>query len=541
MPETATAAPERYEYALLDLLHTSKTNPRKHITEDSVAELAASIKEHGIIEPLIVEDLGKDGYVIVAGERRILAARVAGLVEVPVIVRPFTPEESFLVRLIENIQREDLSPLDLAAGYQRLIKEFKWTADQVAEKVGRKRRTIYATMQLLTLSSEGRKALENGELTASVASLLARVPEKRQGAAFIALRGYGATHGSSMLPDATGLSVRHAEKVLRDFIGTPLAGVPWKLDDATLLLEQGPCTTCPFNTRNIPDLADVYGGADVCTNAKGFAAKQTAQHARDQERWGAKGAKVLTAAESKKLSSYGYFDPRRSGFVALTETAIGGGKTYSEILKGKENVQVYVGRGPKGGEVKLVKIADVKPHLEEAGVAVHDRQRVQTPEEKAKHKQERLRDSRATVLIVQRVHERMAKVKQTPAFIPLLIRAGAMLDEVPDEVLDLRGVKGRKYDEINKWLDKLKPADVLPVWLESTIADNYRNEPAHIDAILKLCGLPPYDAMLKDARNAADAEFKAAAKAAAKEDAHVGGPKADARKKSARPAKKVAK
>lgn len=538
MTADPTPAPERYEYALLDLIHVSKSNPRKHVDETALRELAGSIKDHGIIEPIIVQDRGTKGYEIVAGERRFLAARIAGLVEVPVIVRPFSAEEMPLVRLIENLQRQDLNAIDLAHGYHTLIKDFKYTADQVADLVKKSRRHVYATMQLLTLSGDSRKALEKGELSASVASLLARVPEKRQPEAFQKLRGY-----NTLIPDATGLSVRHAEEVLRNFIGQPLAGVPWKLDDAELLPEQGPCSTCQFNARNIPDLVDVYPDADVCTSIEGFKAKQVAQHRRDQARYADKGnVKVLTAAESKKLSKYGYFSPHQSGYVALTDPATHGddSKTYGQILKGKDDVTVYVGRGPKGGEVKLVKLADVTPHLKAAGVAVSE-SRVpvkQTPEDKAKREHEHAVDDRARAIVVKRVHERMPKVKQVPAFIPLLIRGGARLDEVSDAVLELRGVKERRYDQVTKWIDKLKPQDILPVWLESEVDNPYHPETEgdQLDAILKLCGLPSLTQMLKDARKQADTELKAEAKIVkVVEPVHT-----RSKKKSAK-AKKVAK
>lgn len=537
MTTDATPAPERYEYAPIQTLSPSKTNPRKHITDDSVAELAESIKEHGVIEPLIVQDRGKAGYEIVAGERRFHAAKLAGLGEVPVIVRPFEEAEMFLVRLIENIQREDLNPLDLAAGYQKLIKDFGFTVDRVAETVHRKRRSIYATMQLLTLSEGGKKALAAGELSASVASLLARVPKERQEDAMIKLRGY-----NSLLPDATGLSVRHAEERLRNFIGTSLAGVPWKLDDAELLPEQGPCTSCQYNTKNVPDLAEMYDGADVCINAEGFKAKQGAQHKRDQEKYKDKGFKVLTAAESKKLTQYGSFYPSRVGFAALTEAIPGKDQTYSEVLKGKD-VQVYVGRGPKGGEVKLVKLSEVKDELRAAGVAVREPHPMSnasnTPEAKAKREREDKLEDRERDIVAKRVHDRMPKVKQTPAFIPLLIRGCAALRDVPDVIVEMRGLQLKGYQQIDAWLAKLKPEEVLPVWLECEVADGYGMEHQYLDAILKLCGLPPYAEMLKDARKQAEAELKAEEKAPAAEKPKKSAKAKPATKKPA--AKKVAK
>lgn len=133
-------------------IEPNKSQPRKHFDEDSIHELADSIKQHGIIQPLIVQKKDKY-YEIIAGERRWRAAKLAGLKEIPVIVKNYSSQEIVEIALIENIQREDLNPIEEALAYQNLIKEFNLKQDEVAEKVSKSRTTITNVMRLLKLDS----------------------------------------------------------------------------------------------------------------------------------------------------------------------------------------------------------------------------------------------------------------------------------------------------------------------------------------------------------------------------------------------------
>ncbi|MCL6510883.1 MAG: ParB/RepB/Spo0J family partition protein [Anaerolineae bacterium] len=130
-------------------------------------ELAASIREHGVIQPLIVTRTQGPGapYTLVAGERRWRAAQLAGLSHVPVILKDVTPQEMLEIALIENIQRNDLSPLEEAAAFQQLINEFGLTPDMVAERVGKSRVAIYNTLRLLKLPGQAQAALMQGDIT----------------------------------------------------------------------------------------------------------------------------------------------------------------------------------------------------------------------------------------------------------------------------------------------------------------------------------------------------------------------------------------
>ena len=128
----------------------NKDQPRKDFDEEKLKALADSIKEHGIVQPIIVRK-EETGYSIVAGERRWRAAKIAGLKKIPVIVKELTPQEVMEIALIENLQREDLNPIEEAEAYQKLMKEYKMTQEDVAKIVGKSRAAIANSVRLLTL------------------------------------------------------------------------------------------------------------------------------------------------------------------------------------------------------------------------------------------------------------------------------------------------------------------------------------------------------------------------------------------------------
>jgi ParB family chromosome partitioning protein len=153
----------------IDLVVPNPRQPRMRMDPDALAELTESVRTHGIIQPLLVStETGEDGstvYQLIAGERRLRAARAAGLATVPVTVRQTTPQELLELAIIENVQRADLSPLEEAVAYQRLVREFDLTQREVAERVGKSRVAVTNTMRLMDLSEEIRASLAAGEIT----------------------------------------------------------------------------------------------------------------------------------------------------------------------------------------------------------------------------------------------------------------------------------------------------------------------------------------------------------------------------------------
>ena len=167
-------------YLSLDALQPGQYQPRRDMGAEALEELAASIRSQGIIEPIVVRPLTSNRFEIIAGERRWRAAALAELTEVPVMVRAATDEEAIALALIENIQREDLNPIEEAVALQRLQQEFDLTQQQVADMVGKKRATVTNLMRLLKLAPGARQRLETGDLEMGHARALLAVPEPLQ-------------------------------------------------------------------------------------------------------------------------------------------------------------------------------------------------------------------------------------------------------------------------------------------------------------------------------------------------------------------------
>ena len=163
---------------LLTELIAHKDQPRTVFDETALRELALSIKTKGILQPLLVRTKGKK-YEIIAGERRYRAAQLAGLTEVPVIVREFSDQETLEIALVENLQREDLNPLEEARGYKNLL-EFGVTQDEAAQAVGKARSTVTNALRLLNLSPNAQQALEEATISAGHARALLGIPEEHR-------------------------------------------------------------------------------------------------------------------------------------------------------------------------------------------------------------------------------------------------------------------------------------------------------------------------------------------------------------------------
>ena len=148
----------------LDSIRRGRYQPRVRIDEESLRELAASIANQGIIQPIVVRETVAGGFELIAGERRWRASRLAGLTEIPALIRQVSDENALAVALIENIQRQELNPVEEAAGLRRLLDEFGMTHQQVAEQVGRSRAAVSNLLRLLNLVPVVREHLELGRI-----------------------------------------------------------------------------------------------------------------------------------------------------------------------------------------------------------------------------------------------------------------------------------------------------------------------------------------------------------------------------------------
>lgn len=192
----------------LDVLQRGKYQPRTHMDKNALEELAASIKAQGVVQPIVVRKLPTGSYEIIAGERRWRAAQIAGLESIPAVVRHVPDEAAIAIALIENIQREDLNPVEEAAALQRLIDEFGMTHQRVAEAVGRSRAAVSNLLRLLSLSEEVRQMLEDGRMDMGHARAL------------LALEGSAQTKAAHEVVERR-LSVRETEDLVRRLLERP--------------------------------------------------------------------------------------------------------------------------------------------------------------------------------------------------------------------------------------------------------------------------------------------------------------------------------
>jgi ParB family transcriptional regulator, chromosome partitioning protein len=174
----APASSERDLDVDTDLLHPNPFQPRVHLDDAKIDELARSIRTHGIIQPIVVRRAAGEGYEIVAGERRWRASQRAGLLKVPVVVRDVPDDKLLAAALIENIQREDLNPIEEAQAYRRLSDDLQLTQEQIAEAVGKDRSSIANHLRLLRLPHEIRENLVSGSLSMGHARALLGLPDE---------------------------------------------------------------------------------------------------------------------------------------------------------------------------------------------------------------------------------------------------------------------------------------------------------------------------------------------------------------------------
>jgi ParB family transcriptional regulator, chromosome partitioning protein len=189
----------------VDLIQRGKYQPRKDIEPESLQELADSIKAQGVMQPIVVRPISDKKYEIIAGERRWRATQLAGLDSIPAVVRDVPDEAAIAMALIENIQREDLNPIEEAASLQRLQQEFELTQQEVADAVGKSRSTIANLLRLMSLQDDVRRLMEHGDI------------EMGHGRALLALDGGEQSHAAGQVV-AKGLSVRQTEALVRNLL-----------------------------------------------------------------------------------------------------------------------------------------------------------------------------------------------------------------------------------------------------------------------------------------------------------------------------------
>lgn len=186
----------------IELIQQGQYQPRKDMHQDALEDLAASIKVQGVMQPIVVRPIGDNKYEIIAGERRWRATQLAGLHDIPALIRHVSDEDTIAMALIENIQRENLNPIEEAVGLQRLQEEFDLTQQEVADAVGKNRATVANLMRLVSLTPEVKTMLEHGDLEMGHARALLGVTEAQQ-------------ESAARLVVQKGMTVRQTEALVR--------------------------------------------------------------------------------------------------------------------------------------------------------------------------------------------------------------------------------------------------------------------------------------------------------------------------------------
>ncbi|MES2365931.1 MAG: ParB/RepB/Spo0J family partition protein [Pseudomonadota bacterium] len=253
--EDAATAPGELRNLPVTQLQPGKYQPRTRMDETSLRELADSIKSQGLMQPILVREVREDGYEIIAGERRWRAAQLAGMDSVPVVVKVVPDEAALAMALIENIQREDLNPLEEATGIQRLIDEFQMTHQTAADAVGRSRSAVSNLLRLLNLAKPVQAMVLEQQLDMGHArALLALTPPKQNEAAHVIVQKQ--------------LSVREAERLVGQMLKPPIATAK-KIDRDIQRLEE--------------TLSDRLGTRVNIHSRKGGAGKLTIEYASHEQ------------------------------------------------------------------------------------------------------------------------------------------------------------------------------------------------------------------------------------------------------------------
>ncbi|MCR6477553.1 ParB/RepB/Spo0J family partition protein [Variovorax phage VarioGold] len=310
--EVSDAQLDAGEFMLLDVdvIVSSLTNPRTIFDDAKLAELAESIKASGVHQPILVRPLPaarldetsrklgrtqRETHELISGERRWRACKLAGKATVPALVRRMTDAQVLEAQIVENLQRADLTELEEAEGYQRLVDQVSIPKEEIGSKIGKSRAYVYARLKLLDLNTAGREALRRGEIDPSKALLIARIPDEK-----LQIKALGQATGSDNYGRA--LSVKDLQEWLQTNVMLSLKRTSFDIKDVTLRDGAGACPECPKRTGANPDLFADVESADLCTDPTCYHDKQRTAADRRFEEAQREGKKVIDQVQAAKLS-----------------------------------------------------------------------------------------------------------------------------------------------------------------------------------------------------------------------------------------------
>jgi ParB/RepB/Spo0J family partition protein len=443
----------------LELLKASATNPRKAFNDTWLRELADSIRTHGLLQPIVARPIegarrGEPLYEIVCGEQRWRASKLAETGSIMALVRSMTDFEVLEVQIIENLKRTDLTELEEAEGYSKLLRtptglQGYANVDELAARVGKSRSYVYQRMQLLRLVPEARSALEAGKLSFSVALLVARLHDAADQAKATKelLQGWG------------GQPLTHAQAVnyIHRTFHLTLARALFDLKDASLVPAAGACTACPKRTSANPELfTDVHPRDDQCTDSACWQSKEEAHRAAQRRRAEAEGRDVITGKEAKKVAPTDYGSLK--GYLELDKVHHTLGDKPLRKLLGQQLPEVKLLEKPGSKDlVEVVSEKDALAALKARGVLAQAKMPSKSPDQR-KAEEKRLRE----------LEYRKALASELVEAAPALAAA----DAVDDHTALLQHVALELWALLSA--DDCKRVEALMAW-ERPVADHGRS------------------------------------------------------------------
>ena len=351
--QTSAPAEGRYVDAHPDELLPLGLNPRQTFDEADLEELTKSVRDKGVLEPVLARPLpkqkGRAKYELIAGERRWRAAQRAKLKSLPVIVRAYTDVEALEIAVIENEQRKDVPLLEKATGYKRLMDEYGYSAEKLAERIRKTEAHVHATVKLLGIPDIAKPFLNDGTISKSHAEIIARVPNEEGRVRLARLVLYGHGSGNSL----NVASVRTAKQFADEFT-RELSKAEFDTTDETLVEGVPACTGCHFKSgNNRLDYPD--GRADICNNVPCFTRKtEVGRELKLELLKTNQGATVMSAEDVRKYLPYGYLSGT-TPYVELKSTCYEDDKRRSyRQLVGKElgkTVRLFVASDKRDGSI----------------------------------------------------------------------------------------------------------------------------------------------------------------------------------------------
>lgn len=444
--------------AKLEAIQSSPLNPRKSFDEVKLKELAASIKEKGVINPITVRKAGKK-FEIICGERRFRASQLAGKTDMPVIVKDLDDKQTLEFMVIENLQRDDVHPLEEAEGYEALMKNYKDVKD-IAAKVGKSTSYIRGRLKLCDLIPENRKFFYDGKFSPSVALLVARVPKEMQKEA-----GKGIVENDDWGTNEP-MNYREAKEYIENNYMLQIREASWDLKEKGLA-SKGSCAECLKRTINEKELFVDIKGSDRCTDPGCFHAKKQAYTQRKLAELKKSGKKVIPTEEVENALRYG------SNYIKLDDTFWKGGKqeNYRALAKKVKDADIIYAILPDNGKVvELITKPEAARILKKCGIKDESNDTKTRGEKVAEHKTENRVENTKRVFFINVIGKHLDQRVKNVLMLSVLLNVQGYNPDEDDSILD-NAPSEYDFDEIYKLGDEkvkqmierllfLKPGDI---------------------------------------------------------------------------------